>query len=157
MPPARQSVTVVVNGRREVREVEVRRLLSDFLRHDLGLTGTNVGCEQGVCGSCTVVMDGEAVRSCLTLAVQADSTVISTVESLGAPDQLTDLQEAFREHHGLQCGFCTPGILMTLEAARADGASLDSVEDDLLNAHICRCTGYAGMRAAVRAVWEEAE
>jgi aerobic-type carbon monoxide dehydrogenase small subunit (CoxS/CutS family) len=155
MAAARQSVTVVVNGRREVREVEVRRLLSDFLRHDLGLTGTHVGCEQGVCGSCTVVMDGEAVRSCLALAVQADGTVISTVESLGTPDQLTDLQQAFREHHGLQCGFCTPGILMTLEAARADGASLDSVEDDLLNAHICRCTGYASMRAAVRSVWEE--
>ena len=157
MPAARQSVTVVVNGRREVREVEVRRLLSDFLRHDLGLTGTHVGCEQGICGSCTVVMDGEAVRSCLTLAVQADGTEITTVESLGAPDQLTHLQEAFRDHHGLQCGFCTPGILMMLEAARAAGATLDAVENDLLNAHICRCTGYAGIRAAVRAVWEEAQ
>jgi aerobic-type carbon monoxide dehydrogenase small subunit (CoxS/CutS family) len=155
MPVARQSVAVVVNGRREVREVEVRRLLSDFLRHDLGLTGTHVGCEQGTCGACTVVIDGEAVRSCLTLAVQADGTQISTVESLGEPDRLSDLQEAFREHHGLQCGFCTPGILMTVHAARADGATLDSVEDDLLNAHVCRCTGYAGIRAAVRAVWGE--
>jgi aerobic-type carbon monoxide dehydrogenase small subunit (CoxS/CutS family) len=157
MPAARQSVTVVVNGSPEVREVEVRRLLSDFLRHDLGLTGTHVGCEQGMCGSCTVVMDGEAVRSCLTLAVQADGTEITTVESLGAPSQLTNLQQAFRDHHGLQCGFCTPGILMMLEAARADGATLDAVEGDLLNAHICRCTGYAGIRAAVRAVWEEAQ
>jgi aerobic-type carbon monoxide dehydrogenase small subunit (CoxS/CutS family) len=153
MPAVRQSVSVVVNGRREMREVEARRLLSDFLRHDVGLTGTHVGCEHGVCGSCTVIVDGEAVRSCLTLAVQVDGAEVTTVEALGSPEHLTDLQQAFRDHHGLQCGFCTPGILMTVDAARAEGASLGTVEADLLNAHICRCTGYAGIRAAVRAAW----
>jgi aerobic-type carbon monoxide dehydrogenase small subunit (CoxS/CutS family) len=156
MRAVRQPVSVEVNGHAESREVEARRLLSDFLRYDLGLTGTHVGCEQGMCGSCTVIVDGEAIRSCLTLAVQADGSQVTTVEALGAPDQLTDVQQAFRDHHGLQCGFCTPGILMTLEAARAEGLSLDSVEADLLNGHMCRCTGYAGIRAAVRAAWEAA-
>jgi aerobic-type carbon monoxide dehydrogenase small subunit (CoxS/CutS family) len=156
MPAVRQSVSIVVNGRRQSRQVEARRLLSDFLRHDLGLTGTHVGCEQGMCGSCTVVVDGEAVRSCLTLAVQADGAEVMTVEALGSPERLTDVQAAFRDHHGLQCGFCTPGILMAIEAARAEGASLASVEHDLLNGHICRCTGYAGIRAAMRAAWQEA-
>jgi aerobic-type carbon monoxide dehydrogenase small subunit (CoxS/CutS family) len=155
MPAVRQSVSIVVNGRSQSREVEARRLLSDFLRHDLGLTGTHVGCEHGMCGACTVVIDGEAVRSCLTLAVQADGAEVTTVEALASPERLTDVQAAFRDHHGLQCGFCTPGILMAIEAARADGASLAAMED-LLNGHICRCTGYAGIRAAVRAAWQEA-
>jgi aerobic-type carbon monoxide dehydrogenase small subunit (CoxS/CutS family) len=143
-----------VNGRRESREVECRRLLSDFLRHDLGLTGTHVGCEQGVCGSCTVVLDGQAVRSCLILAVQVDGAQITTVEGLGTPGAMHEVQEAFWQNHGLQCGFCTPGILMTVDAARAEGASLESVENDLLSGHMCRCTGYSGIRAAVRAVWD---
>lgn len=157
MSAVRVPVNLVVNGRRHEREVEARRLLSDFLRHDLGLTGTHVGCEHGVCGSCTVIVDGEAVRSCLALAVQVDGAQVTTVEGLGSPGELTDLQQAFRDHHGLQCGFCTPGILMSVEAARAEDASLESVEADALNAHICRCTGYAGIRAAVRAAWAGAE
>ena len=156
MPTTRELVTITVNGRRESREVECRRLLSDFLRHDLGLTGTHVGCEQGVCGSCTVKLDGEAVRSCLVLAVQVDGAQITTVEGLGTPDAMHEVQEALWQNHGLQCGFCTPGILMTVDAARAEGASLESVENDLLSAHMCRCTGYSGIRAAVRAVWDGA-
>ena len=154
MAGTRQPVSIVVNGRRESRHVAVRQLLSDFLRHELGLTGTHVGCEQGMCGSCTVLLDGEAMRSCLMLAVQADGTEILTVEGLATPDALTDVQEAFRQHHGLQCGFCTPGILMSIEAARREGSSLNEVETDVLGGHMCRCTGYAGIRAAVRAVWE---
>ena len=147
-------VTVTVNGRDEERDVEARQLLSDFIRHDLGLTGTHVGCEQGTCGSCTVVVDGEAVRSCLALAVQADGSDVRTVEGLGSAEALSDLQEAFRRHHGLQCGFCTPGILMTVEAARAEGLALEELEVELLGGHMCRCTGYAGIRAAVRDAWE---
>jgi aerobic-type carbon monoxide dehydrogenase small subunit (CoxS/CutS family) len=156
MPTTREMVTITVNGRRQSREVECRRLLSDFLRHDLGLTGTHVGCEQGVCGSCTVVLDGEAVRSCLILAVQVDGAQITTVEGLGTPGAMHEVQEAFWQNHGLQCGFCTPGILMTVDAARAEGASLESVENDLLSGHMCRCTGYSGIRAAVRALWDAA-
>jgi aerobic-type carbon monoxide dehydrogenase small subunit (CoxS/CutS family) len=156
MPTTRELVTITVNGRRQSREVECRRLLSDFLRHDLGLTGTHVGCEQGVCGSCTVVLDGEAVRSCLILAVQVDGAQITTVEGLGTPGAMHEVQEAFWQNHGLQCGFCTPGILMTVDAARAEGASLESVENDLLSGHMCRCTGYSGIRAAVRALWDAA-
>ncbi len=155
MAVVRQSVSVVVNGQRETRDVEVRLLLSDFLRHDLGLTGTHVGCEQGICGSCTVIVDGQAIRSCLMLAVQADGAAITTVEALGSQEHLNDLQEAFRQHHGLQCGFCTPGILMTVEAARAEGMTLHEFETELLDGHMCRCTGYAGIRAAVRATWAE--
>lgn len=157
MTGTRRTVSVVVNGRSHTAEVEVRRLLSDFLRHDLGLTGTHVGCEQGVCGSCTVILDGQAVRSCLTLAVQADGAEVTTVEALGSPEQLDELQAAFRDHHGLQCGFCTPGILMSLAAARADGERLDDVEGDILNGHTCRCTGYAGIRAAIRSVWGDGD
>jgi aerobic-type carbon monoxide dehydrogenase small subunit (CoxS/CutS family) len=156
MPTTREMVTITVNGRRQSREVECRRLLSDFLRHDLGLTGTHVGCEQGVCGSCTVVLDGQAVRSCLILAVQVDGAQITTVEGLGTPGAMHEVQEAFWQNHGLQCGFCTPGILMTVDAARAEGASLESVENDLLSGHMCRCTGYSGIRAAVRALWDAA-
>jgi aerobic-type carbon monoxide dehydrogenase small subunit (CoxS/CutS family) len=156
MPTTRELVTITVNGRRESRDVECRRLLSDFLRHDLGLTGTHVGCEQGVCGSCTVELDGEAVRSCLVLAVQVDGARITTVEGLGTPDAMHEVQAAFWQNHGLQCGFCTPGILMTVDAARAEGASLESVENDLLSGHMCRCTGYSGIRAAVRAFWDGA-
>ena len=107
-----------------------------------------------MCGSCTVVLDGEAVRSCLVLAVQVDGAQITTVEGLGTPGAMHEVQEALWQNHGLQCGFCTPGILMTVDAARAEGASLESVETDLLSGHMCRCTGYSGIRAAVRAVWD---
>jgi len=141
---------LTVNGRRVREAVEPRLLLSDFLRHHLGLTGTHVGCEHGVCGACTVRLDGVAVRSCLLLAVQANGAEVETVEGLAGQGPLTPLQESFRRHHALQCGFCTPGILM---------AVLDFVEDypdptrdqivDLLSGHLCRCTGYTPIVEAV--------
>ena len=143
-------VEVTVNGRRYRETVEPRLLLSDFLRGRLGLTGTHVGCEHGVCGACTVQLDGVAVRSCLLLAVQADGAEIVTVEGLARNGALTPLQEAFRRHHALQCGFCTPGILM---------AALDFVERypmptkeqiaDMLSGHLCRCTGYTPIVEAI--------
>ena len=111
--PAKVIVSMTVNGEAVSEAVEPRMLLADFLRETLGLTGTHVGCEHGVCGACTVMMDGDSVRSCLTFAVQAEGGTVETVESLGTVEQMNDLQEAFREHHALQCGFCTPGMLMT--------------------------------------------
>jgi carbon-monoxide dehydrogenase small subunit len=137
-------VRVRVNGEERESAVEPRLLLSDYLRHHLGLTGTHVGCEHGVCGACTVVVDGAAVRSCLMFAVQADGSDVRTVESLAAVDgPLSALQEAFREQHGLQCGFCTPGILMSF-AVLADQAEPPSRDEVLecLGGHLCRCTGY---------------
>jgi aerobic-type carbon monoxide dehydrogenase small subunit (CoxS/CutS family) len=136
-------VRLTVNGRAVVETVEPRLLLSDFLRHRLGLTGTHVGCEHGVCGACTVQVDGAAVRSCLLLAVQVHGAEVRTVESLARADGLSPLQEAFRRHHALQCGFCTPGILMAADELLARGAapSRDEVVD-LLSGHLCRCTGY---------------
>jgi aerobic-type carbon monoxide dehydrogenase small subunit (CoxS/CutS family) len=136
-------VELTINGRRHAETVEPRLLLSDFLR-GLGLTGTHVGCEHGVCGACTVLLDGIAVRSCLLLAPQVDGGSIATVEGLAANGQLTPLQEAFRRHHALQCGFCTPGILMaTLDfLERRPDPTKDEIVD-LLTGHICRCTGYA--------------
>jgi len=133
-----------VNGREVEREVEPRLLLSDFLRHELGLTGTHVGCEHGVCGACTVLLDGEPVRSCLMLAVQAGGHAVTTVEGLGGTlERLHPLQEAFRAHHALQCGFCTPGILMTLVAFLAENPEADEPEVRLaLSGNLCRCTGY---------------
>ena len=150
-------VEVTVNGRRYEAETEVRTLLSDFLRHDLGLVGTNVGCEHGVCGACTVVVAGRAVRSCLMLAPQADGAEIQTVESLAGGDGLHPLQESFRQHHGLQCGFCTPGILMSVAAEARAGRTLDEVLEHVLTGHLCRCTGYVNIRAAVRAAWAQLE
>lgn len=147
-----QRIELALNGERRVDEVEPRTLLSDHLREGCGLTGTHVGCEHGVCGACTVLVDGEAVRSCLMLAVQADGAAVETVESL-AGDRLDALQAAFQQHHGLQCGFCTPGILMAVTGARRRGAELDQVATDVLGGHLCRCTGYAGIRDAVRQVW----
>jgi aerobic-type carbon monoxide dehydrogenase small subunit (CoxS/CutS family) len=147
------AVTAVVNGRQLTREIEPRTLLSDFLREDCGLTGTHVACEHGVCGACTVIVDGHAVRSCLTFAVQVDGGEVETVEALGRPDDLHELQEAFRRCHGIQCGFCTPGILMALVAAQREQLPIDEVEREILSGHICRCTGYAGIRTAVRSVW----
>src|SRR5215831_20133378 len=151
--PDRRMVSVIVNGRGVERAVPPRLLLSDFLRHQLGLTGTHVGCEHGVCGACTVLLDGEAVRSCLLLAVQVDGADVQTVEGLAPdPDHLTPLQAQFVEHHGLQCGFCTPGILMTLTAALRDNPDPDEMEvREALAGHLCRCTGYQGMVDAVLA------
>jgi aerobic-type carbon monoxide dehydrogenase small subunit (CoxS/CutS family) len=145
-------VSVDVNDVRYEREVEPRTLLSDFLRHDLGLTGTHVGCEHGVCGACTVQVDGEPVRSCLMFAVQADGRAVRTVEALApSDDELHPLQQAFHEEHALQCGFCTAGFLMTLEPFVRDRP--DASEEEIRAAaagNLCRCTGYEGIVAAVR-------
>ncbi|MBI2756870.1 MAG: (2Fe-2S)-binding protein [Chloroflexi bacterium] len=140
----RQTVRVRVNGLERVAETDVRRTLVDFLREDLGLTGTHVGCEHGVCGACTVLMGGQAVRACIMLAVQADGAELLTVEGLASPDgTLHPIQEAFREKHGLQCGFCTPGILMTTCELLASTPSPSTEEiKDWLSGHLCRCTGY---------------
>jgi aerobic-type carbon monoxide dehydrogenase small subunit (CoxS/CutS family) len=139
-------IEVTVNGRAYREDVEPRLLLSDFLRHRLGLTGTHVGCEHGVCGACTVRLDGAAVRSCLLLAVQADGAVVETVEGLAENGRLSPLQEAFRECHALQCGFCTPGILMS---ARDLVAPTRAEVVDLLSGHLCRCTGYEPIVEAI--------
>ena len=138
------AIVVTVNGVRHEREVEARLLLSDFIRQDLGLTGTHVGCEHGVCGACTILFDGEPARSCIMLAVQADRHDIRTVEALASPaGELNPLQSAFREAHGLQCGFCTPGFLMTLTAFLRDNpAPTDAELRDALSSNLCRCTGY---------------
>jgi aerobic-type carbon monoxide dehydrogenase small subunit (CoxS/CutS family) len=142
-------VRLTVNGRQVAEDVEPRLLLSDFLRHRLGLTGTHVGCEHGVCGACTVQVDGVAVRSCLLLAVQTDGAEIRTVESLAGADGLSALQDAFRRHHALQCGFCTPGILMAADELLARGAPARDAVVDLLSGHLCRCTGYAPIVDAI--------
>jgi carbon-monoxide dehydrogenase small subunit len=146
-----QRLWVLVNGRVEEHDVEPRLLLSDFLRHLLGLTGTHVGCEHGVCGACTVIVDGDSVRSCLMLAISANGAAISTVESMGSPDALSPLQEAFREHHGLQCGFCTPGMLATCsDALQKYPLDSDAEIRDVLSGNLCRCTGYQGIVDALR-------
>lgn len=146
------TVSVRVNGTEMSDEAEPRLLLSDFLRHRLGLTGTHVGCEHGVCGACTVLLDGEPVRSCLTFAVQADGAEVSTVEGL-APEggDLHPIQQAFHEHHAMQCGFCTPGFLISLLAVLRDSpqASDDELLDSL-SGNLCRCTGYANILAAAK-------
>jgi len=136
-------ITITVNGTQYERTVESRLLLSDFLRHDLGLTGTHVGCEHGVCGACTILLDGQPVRSCLMFVVQASGHEISTVEGLGTMENLHPIQEAFQEKHGLQCGYCTPGILMTLVPFLADNP--DPTEEEIregIAGNLCRCTGY---------------
>ena len=137
-------VSVTINGSTYEREVEARLLLSDFIRHELGLTGTHVGCEHGVCGACTVHRNGQAVRACLMFTVQANGRQITTVEGLaGNPDQLHPLQGAFRETHGLQCGFCTPGILMTLTPFLEENPHPSEQEiRTVLSGNLCRCTGY---------------
>ena len=147
-------VRCIVNGTEHVAEGEPRTLLSDFLRHDLGLTGTHVGCEHGVCGACTIIVDGASVRSCLMFAVQADGARIETVESLvREDDSLTEIPAAFRDEHGLQCGFCTPGIMMSLAALKAERAHDADAARDAVAGHLCRCTGYRNiMRAATRAL-----
>lgn len=138
------SVTLTVNGTRRSASCAARRTLADFLRHDLELTGTHVGCEHGVCGACTVLVDGAAVRGCLMLAVQAEGCRVETVEGLAAPDgALSPLQQAFSDHHALQCGFCTPGILMTLVEVLRERPDADEAEiRDALSGNLCRCTGY---------------
>jgi aerobic-type carbon monoxide dehydrogenase small subunit (CoxS/CutS family) len=147
------AVEVTVNGRACREDVEPRLLLSDFLRYTLGLTGTHVGCEHGVCGACTIRLDGAAVRSCLLLAVQADGCTIETVEGLAANGELHPLQEAFREHHALQCGFCTSGILMAAaNLLEQDGTPTRSEIVDMLSGHLCRCTGYEPIVDAIAQV-----
>ena len=154
-----RTVRLTVNGVPREATVPVRRLLSDALRHDLGLTGTHVGCEHGVCGACTVLVDGEPVRSCLVLAVQVDGTAVTTVEGLARDDGrggqvLHPVQEAFRECHALQCGFCTPGFLMTIAAGLEGRDAAEEITeeevDDLVGGNLCRCTGYANIKKAVR-------
>jgi 2-furoyl-CoA dehydrogenase 2Fe-2S iron sulfur subunit len=148
----RVRIALTLNGKKRAAEAEPRTLLSDFLRQSLGATGTHVGCEHGVCGSCTVLIDGVAARSCLTLAVQAEGREVRTVESLAAPDgALNPLQAAFRANHALQCGFCTPGILMSFTDYLARNPHPSEAEiRDVLSGHLCRCTGYAGIVAAVK-------
>ena len=149
-----QSITLTVNGEAHERAVEPRLLLSDFLRHELGLTGTHVGCEHGVCGACTVLVDGRAVRSCLLFAVQADGRDVRTVESLAAEaraESLHPLQKAFREAHALQCGFCTPGFLMSLVPFLEENPNPSEQEiREALSGNLCRCTGYQNIVEAVR-------
>lgn len=144
------SVALRVNGQDAWYDVEARLTLADFLRHTMGLTGTHVGCEHGACGACTVVVDGKAIRSCLMFAVQADDTEITTVEGLAEGGQLSALQQAFCKHHALQCGFCTPGMLMTAQALIAsEPAPTAERVRDVLSGNICRCTGYIPIIEAV--------
>ncbi len=147
----RHSISVVINGNEMTGYAEPRMLLSDFLIHELGMTGTHVGCEHGVCGACTVRIDGRAAHACLTFAVQADGRRVDTVEGLAdANGELNDLQKAFRRHHALQCGYCTPGILMSLGAYLEANATPSEEEiRDMLSGHLCRCTGYVGIVRAV--------
>ncbi len=146
------TISVTVNGNLYEREVPVRMLLSDFLRHELHLTGTHVGCEHGVCGCCTVLLNGEPVRSCLMLAVQADEMALTTIEGLaGTNSELHPIQQAFREKHGLQCGFCTPGIIMSVHAMLHENPN--PTEEEIrhgLSGNICRCTGYQNIVEAVK-------
>jgi carbon-monoxide dehydrogenase small subunit len=144
-------ISITVNGSAYRRRVEGRLLLSDFLRNELGLTGTHVGCEHGVCGACTVIMDGQSIRSCLTLAVQADGAEVETVEGLGTTEALNPLQKAFQDHHALQCGFCTPGFLMACtDMLRTLPLATDAAIREALSGNICRCTGYEHIVNAVR-------
>jgi len=151
-------IGVVVNGQRHAARVESRRTLADFLREDCALTGTHLGCEHGVCGACTVLLDGEAVRSCLLFAVQADGAEVVTVEGLSPTDgSLSPVQAAFREEHGLQCGFCTPGFVVTVTAfLRENPNPTDDEIREGISGNLCRCTGYQGIIRAVRRASEQA-
>jgi carbon-monoxide dehydrogenase small subunit len=144
-----QATRLTVNGKSYARVVDARLTLADFLRHELNLTGTHLGCEHGVCGACTVLVDGRSVRSCLIFAVQANGCEVTTVEGLAPEGQLSALQQAFIDHHGLQCGFCTPGMLMTLTEFLRDTPNPNEDEvREALTGNLCRCTGYAGIVAA---------
>lgn len=157
MSPSRK-LKLKVNGVAYEKEVEPRLLLADFLRGTLGLTGTHVGCEHGVCGACTILVNGDSARSCLMFAVQLDGCEIETVENLGTPLNMNPLQQAFREHHALQCGFCTPGMLMT--ATDLLRRTPDPTDDEIregLSGNLCRCTGYENIVRAVRAAAEAAK
>ena len=155
-PTERHRITVMVNGEIVTAEVESRLLLTDFLRHRLRLTGTHVGCEQGACGACTIQLDGQAIRSCLMLAVQVDGRQITTVEGLAEPEgELSVVQQAFADQHGLQCGFCTPGFVMTLQSlldrGREHAQPPDEADvEECVNSSYCRCTGYMNIRRAAR-------
>jgi len=146
---AKQATLVTVNGRCFARVVEARMTLADFLRHEINLTGTHLGCEHGVCGACTVLLDGRSARSCLVFAVQANGCEVTTVEGLADDDQLSVLQQAFIDNHGLQCGYCTPGMLITLtELLRENPQPSEQEVREALTGNLCRCTGYAGIVAA---------
>jgi len=148
------AISLQVNGQDHDLVVEARRTLADMLRHDLGYTGTHLGCEHGICGACTVLMDGAPVRACLVFGVQADGTQVRTVEGLADAEQLSDLQQSFSDHHALQCGFCTPGFLMLIEAYLAEAATQTLTEEqarELVASNLCRCTGYQGIVEAVQA------
>lgn len=143
MQPDRHWIDVAVNGVSHSREVEARMLLSDFVRHELSLAGTHVGCEHGVCGACTILLDGDPIRSCLMLAVQANGRELATVEGLAIDGELHPVQQAMHDHHGLQCGYCTPGILMTMTAFLREHPSPSECEvREALSGNLCRCTGY---------------
>ncbi len=151
-------ISITINGDVHNTEVEPRLLLVDFIRENLDLTGTHVGCEHGVCGACTILMNGDSVRSCLTFAVQAHGANIETVESLADGEMLNELQEAFRKHHALQCGFCTPGMLMTItDLLRKYPLKNDNEIREGLSGNLCRCTGYQHIVDAVRTVVRERE
>jgi carbon-monoxide dehydrogenase small subunit len=155
-PVVDADVELSVNGTAVRARVPSRRLLVDFLREDLGLTGTHIGCEHGICGACTLLLDGVPVRSCITLAVQADGREVTTIEGITPKDGLTPMQEAFKAHHGLQCGFCTSGFLMTLAGVDPEEHRTDEQLRELLSGNVCRCTGYTGIFAAVRDAWGQA-
>jgi len=152
----KSNITLTINGRDHAISVEPRRTLADAIREDCGLTGTHIGCEHGVCGACTVIVNGEPVRSCLMFAVQADGRKIRTVEGLADGDRLHPMQQAFMDHHGLQCGFCTPGFLMLAVSVleREPNISDDDLLD-VLSSNLCRCTGYQNIIKAVRAAAQE--
>ena len=150
-----RTITVRINGRDHTAAVPTRKLLCDFIREDAGLTGTHVGCEHGVCGACTVLVDGRGARSCLLFAVQAEGRDIQTVEGLGTPESMNPLQKSFMKHHALQCGFCTPGFLMTLTEFLKDHSRPTREEiREAISGNLCRCTGYTGIIDAVSAVVE---
>jgi aerobic-type carbon monoxide dehydrogenase small subunit (CoxS/CutS family) len=158
------AIRLRVNGREHELAVEARRTLADMLRHDLGYTGTHLGCEHGICGACTVLLDSQPVRSCLVFGVQADGADVRTVEGLADGDRLSDLQQAFSDHHALQCGFCTPGFLMLAEAYLAErqqdrhGDPLTEAQArELVASNLCRCTGYQGIVEAVLAIARDRE
>ena len=156
MRPQTCSVRVIVNGQRHEAEVEPRLLLADFIRHHLHLTGTHIGCEHGVCGACTILVDGVSVRSCLLLAPQADGAEITTVEGLTPAAALSPLQAAFQDHHALQCGFCTPGMLVTAhELLRDNPQPTDTEIREAISGNLCRCTGYQNIVLAIRSASEQ--